>query len=119
MVFDPNSIKRAWDRRLMNGHVPLSAHPSYPHNSYVYYLFFVVISFLSLLRSKQENKEITMNLYKYPMRKSVHVTCMFQPTNYMHVMVNMHVTLLLHECYMQVVRVLEMVAHVPCMLYEC
>ena len=34
MVFDPNSIKRAWDRRLMNGHVPLSAHPSYPHNSY-------------------------------------------------------------------------------------
>ena len=45
----------------------------------------------------------------------------------MHVMVNMHVTLLLHECYMHVVRVLEMVAHVPCMLvahvtcmlYEC
>ena len=36
----------------------------------------------------------------------------------MHVMVNMHVTLLLHECYMHVVRVLEMVAHVPCMLYE-
>ena len=26
----------------------------------------------------------------------------------MHVMVNMHVTLLLHECYMHVVRVLEM-----------
>ena len=44
----------------------------------------------------------------------MHVT-----TNYMHVMVNMHVTLLLHECYMHVVRVLEMVAHVPCMLYEC
>ena len=37
----------------------------------------------------------------------------------MHVMVNMHVTLLLHECYMHVVQVLEMVAHVPCMLYEC
>ena len=34
-------------------------------------------------------------------------------TNYMHVMVNMHETLLLHECYMHVVRVLEMVAHVP------
>ena len=45
---------------------------------------------------------------------NMHVT-----TNYMHVMVNMHVTLLLHECYMHVVRVLEMVAHVPCMLYEC
>ena len=30
----------------------------------------------------------------------MHVT-----TNYMHVMVNMHVTLLLHECYMHVVRV--------------
>ena len=30
----------------------------------------------------------------------------------MHVMVNMHVTLVLHECYMHVVRVLEMVAHV-------
>ena len=45
---------------------------------------------------------------------NMHVT-----TNYMHVMVNMHVTLLLHECYMHVVRVLEMVAHVPCMLYKC
>ena len=45
---------------------------------------------------------------------NMHVT-----TNYMHVMVNMHVTLLLHDCYMHVVRVLEMVAHVPCMLYEC
>ena len=45
---------------------------------------------------------------------NMHVT-----TNYMHVMVNMHVTLLLHECYMHVVQVLEMVAHVPCMLYEC
>ena len=45
---------------------------------------------------------------------NMHVT-----TNYMHVMVNMHVTLLLHECYMHVVRVLEMVVHVPCMLYEC
>ena len=44
---------------------------------------------------------------------------MHVPTNCMHVMVNMHVTLLLHECYMHVVRVLEMVAHVPCMLYEC
>ena len=53
----------------------------------------------------------------------------------MHVMVNMHVTLLLHECYMHVVLVLEMVhvvrvlsnmrvgsacnMHVTCMLYEC
>ena len=45
---------------------------------------------------------------------NMHVT-----TNYMHVMVNMHVKLLLHECYMHVVRVLEMVAHVPCMLYKC
>ena len=45
---------------------------------------------------------------------NMHVT-----TNYMHVMINMHVTLLLHECYMHVVRVLEMVVHVPCMLYEC
>ena len=44
---------------------------------------------------------------------------MHVPTNYMHVTVNMHVTLLLHECYMHVVRVLEMVVHVPCMLYEC
>ena len=38
---------------------------------------------------------------------------MHVPTNYMHVMLNMHVTLLLHECYIHVVRVLEMVAHVP------
>ena len=38
----------------------------------------------------------------------MHVT-----TNYMRVMVSMHVTLLLHECYMHVVRVLEMVVHVP------
>ena len=44
---------------------------------------------------------------------------MHVPTYYMHVTVNMHVTLLLYECYMHVVRVLEMVAHVPCMLYEC
>ena len=51
-----------------------------------------------------------------PMRKSVHACNMHVPINYMHVMVNMHVTLLLHE---HVVRVLEMVAHVPCMLYEC
>ena len=44
---------------------------------------------------------------------------MHVPTNYMHVMVNMHVTLMLHECYMHVKRVLEMVALVSCMLYEC
>ena len=33
---------------------------------------------------------------------NMHVT-----TNYMHVMVNMHVTLLLHDWYMHVVRVLN------------
>ena len=49
---------------------------------------------------------------------NMHVTLLLHEC-YMHVMVNMHVTLLLHECYMHVVRVLEMVAHVPCMLYEC
>ena len=39
-----------------------------------------------------------------PMRKTA---CnMHVPTNYMHVVVNMHVTLLLRECYMHVVRVL-------------
>ena len=60
----------------------------------------------------------TNGIDKHPYAKkcarNMHVT-----TDYMHVMVNMHVTLLLHECYMHVVRVLEMVAHVPCMLYEC
>ena len=41
-------------------------------------------------------------------------------TNYMHVMVNMHVTLLLHECYMHVVRVLETVGmyHACCTSVE-
>ena len=74
---------------------------------------------------------VTCMLHEYISSRAAALRVMCQPyakkcacnmhvtTNYMHVMVNMHVTLLLHECYMHVVRVLEMVAHVPCMLYEC
>ena len=59
-------------------------------------------------------------MHNLPMRKSVHVTYMLQPiTCMLWSMVNMHVTLLLHECYcctgvgngsactMHVVRVLD------------
>ena len=80
--------------------------------------------YVELTLSQQKKQQLKTDKYKTaipecaPYAKkcacNMHVT-----TNYMHVMVNMHVTLLLHECYMQVVRVLEMVAHVPCMLYEC
>ena len=76
-----------------------------------------------------ETKEI-MYPYAKKCACNMHVT-----TNYMHVMVNMHVTLLLHECYMHsgngsvctmhVVRVLSNMhvgsacnMHVTCMLYE-
>ena len=64
MVFDfiPKFHQESLGRRLMNGYVPLSAHPSYPITHIL--PFFCCYFIPESSRSKQENKEITMNLYK-------------------------------------------------------
>ena len=62
MVFDfiPKFHQESLGQRLMKGYVSLSAHLSYPITHITSFCYFIPES----SRSKQENKEITVNVYK-------------------------------------------------------